>query len=244
MNIIPSKAAMIITSAGWRWVHESAWEDQHLAFAEKCPCFSNFGLLKMTWTKQTGTAKKPAATTGFFRAGRWILERTTDHALLAAAQLQWEISVFERGWLFISEIEPQMLQSLPEPPLYWLLEALINRLCPDLLTLAGDIPSALRLITSPKLVTSFTATREVKTSVPLMELTVEAWHNFESAQGARTELSWVRKRTEREKREEKAAAAPRKRPFLLRILISLSPMRRPSREKMIHPITRYRQKSL
>ena len=247
MEIIPSKIALTLTHSDWKWLHEESWNDQHREFASKCGCFSNIGAHRSTWLSPGGQGKPQASITGFVRVGRWVLEESNTGKLLSALQLQWEDGTFDTAWIAVSTPEESTLRTDEEHPLNWMIEAVIRRLSPDQVTISGDIPK--------HIVSSFDAGRcltpkghnsinildnQLMTITEIVRLTKESWDQCSTTKKARGDLSWVQKRVDRERRELEKNSNPRKKPFLLRLLIAMSPMRRMNRSKMVHPLTKYR----
>lgn len=243
MEIVPSKAAMTLTGPNWRWLHEEAWDDYHRVFASECVCFFFVGPHRNSWLSPGGRRLPPHLNCGYQRAGRWLLESTEDKSLHMGAQLQWEDGIFSRAWLAISESGGAIDFDDEKHPLNWLVDALYNRLRPDLLTLSGDIPYhfqnsfELTKIIAPR-------AQDLKHQESVLKIEPDKWKSWPLAHLARQELSWVRRRVEREEKEEARLATPKKRPFLIRLLVAMSPIRRMRREKMIHPLTRYRNRDM
>lgn len=243
MEIIPSKAAMSLTSQNWKWLHEESWGEKHQIFASKCSCFSNVGPQKFSWTSQGGGKGHPLAQhTGYLLSGRWILEEQGSERLLMAAQLQWEVGIFERAWISVSLVDTTASFTAELQPLNWLLVALMYRLAPDQMILSGDIPTSISQSFTTREVVCPTGNLLNSFAHTLVEIDLESWEAFRFTAKAREELSWVRKRVEREKRDIERLSRPVKRPFLIRLLTALSPMRRRGRSPMIHPLTKYRQR--
>ena len=241
MKIISSKIALTLTGTHWRWLHEESWTDQQRVFASKCACFSNIGAHKSTWLSPGGKGRPLPAKKGYSKVGRWLLEETDTLAIWGAAQLHWEESIYSNAWLSISSADESPVFENSLLPLNWLIEAVMRRLAPDVVTLSGCIPTVYSQEFEQVKIFLPAGPFRFSSQSDTVRLNLHSWDNFIAAEPARQNLAWVKKRVERERKEEARLSQPRKQPMLIRILASLSPIRRaPRHEKMIHPLTRYR----
>ncbi|MCX6127216.1 MAG: hypothetical protein NTV34_21045 [Proteobacteria bacterium] len=175
------------------------------------------------------------------KVGRWLLEETVSLAIWGAAQLQWEESIYSNAWISISSADEAPAFENHLQPLNWLIETVLRRLAPDVVTLSGCIPAAYTQEFEEVKVFLPAGPFRFSSHTNTVRINVHSWDSFLPAEPARQNLGWVKKRVERERKEEARSSQPRKQPLLIRILASLSPIRRaPRHEKMIHPLTRYR----
>lgn len=230
---------MTITTSTGLWIHESAWEEDHAAFAENCSCFSVSQLQRRSWVSTGGRGQPAPLGTGFISCGRWIFQKKDTKELLAAASLEWDESLFTMAWLDFED--PQSLLRGETNPALWLIEAIVQRLRPDAVHIHGPtVVEALKELGEQKTIVVPTPTRFVKDVI--LRFDREAWQNYPGIAEVRKELDWVRKQVAREHRIEEFARRPQKRPWLFRILLALSPMRGRRSSKMIHPIDRIKRK--
>lgn len=251
MEIISSKVSLNLTTGPWRWLHESTWEDYHLIFASKCPCFSNDGVHRSRVCAMSKPSKNDILPGGFHPAGKWILENKDTKTLVMAANLQWEDAAFQSAWIAFSQSKDQIMECEEERnPIHWLLETLLQLLRPDVVTLSGDLPPFYWLkfsdhkqrIAVPEKFPQGGFRGGILAGASILKLDLETWNNADFLSVARQELGWVKKRAERAQKELQLSNSPKQRPFLLRFLLALSPVRRRRREKMIHPLHRYRSR--
>lgn len=232
---------MTITSPHGNWIHESSWDPEHAAFAAKCPCFSGSDLQRLTWASKGGRGRPTPLGTSYWQAGRWLLQNPTTHDFLAAASLQWEAGLFNNAWLFFSDMGGAAFAGETNPA-FWLVEAIFQRLTPDVMTLHGSSwIHALQDIGELKTVAAPNQELSGFEKTTIVRIDRMAWLNFPAAAACRKELDWIRRQVARENRDQEFAARPSKRPFLLRILLALSPMRGRRSSKMVHPIDRLKR---
>lgn len=247
-QIISLKASMTITCPQGKWIHESAWTPEHSAFAAKCPCFSGTSLHRLTWISYGGRDRPKPLGTGYFQAGRWIFARHPEaqrtegsESMVAAASLQWEDGLFTSAWIFFSDTDGGTLTGEANPA-FWLVEAIVQRLVPDMFVLHGS-PwiSSLREFGEMKVISIPNPAQTDFDKVTIVKLDREAWQNFPGSTMPHKDLDWIKRQVARENRQQQFASQTPKRPFLLRILLALSPMRRARSSKMVHPIDRLKR---
>lgn len=232
---ISLKAAMTITTGSGLWVHESAWESNHAAFAENCSCFSVSPLQRRAWVSAGGRGRPAPLGTGFTQCGRWVFQKKDTKDIIAAVSLEWDESLFTIAW-FDFEDRQSILTGDTNPAL-WLIEAIVQRLVPDAVTIHGSsVVEALKELGERKTI-AIPHAEHLKKDV-ILRFDREAWKTYPGTAIVRKELDWVRKQVARENRVEEFARKPQKRPWLLRVLLAMSPMRRRRSGKMVHPIDR------
>lgn len=230
---------MTITTATGSWVHESAWQAEHSAFAENCSCFSLSRIQRRSWVPAGGRGKPSPLGTRFIQSGRWVLQIKETKDIIAAASLEWDESLFTVAWLYFEDRDAQLTGEAN--PAFWLIEAVVQRLGPDAVNIHGAaLVESLKELGEQKLIaipTSFGFTKEC-----ILKMDRESWKNFSGAATMRRELDWIRKQAARENRVQEFAQREQRRPWLFRILVALSPMRSRRSSKMIHPIDRLKRK--
>lgn len=236
---ISLKVAMTITANNCQWVHESAWQPRHVAFAENCSCFSRLPLQGRSWFSTGSRGKNPVQSTGFFQSGRWVLERTEDQEIIAALSFEWEEGLYDCAWLHFYDRANHLSGEMN--PALWIIEAIVQRVSPDSLVIHGkSIQSSLPGIGETKIVVVPTNVGFFKEAI--LRIDRESWKTYPAANVARKQLDWIRRQAARENRDQEFAKKPEKRPLLFRILMALSPRRRRRSSKMVHPLDRMRSR--
>ena len=227
-----------MTSTG-RWLHESAWDSDHTAFAENCSCFSASPLQRRSWVSTGGRGKPAPLGTGFLQSGRWVFQTKESKEIIAAASLEWDESLFTVAWIYFEDPKEQLTRE--KNPALWLIDALVQRLGPDAVNIHGKtIVDSLKDLGEIKTIAVPTS-EKVSTEV-VLRFDRESWKNYPGVAEVRKELDWVRKQVARETRAQEFARKPEKRPWLFRILVAMSPMRGRRSSKMVHPIDRLKRK--
>lgn len=236
---IALKSAMTITTSRGNWIHESAWEADHVAFALNCSCFSGTNLERSIWVSKGGRGRPTPLGTGYHQSGRWIFETKDSKEFVAAMSFQWEDGLFSCAWMHFYD-SGQYLTGERNPAL-WLIEALVQRLSPDMLALHGDSSfDSLAEIGERKSIAVPVGDTIIMTAI--MRIAGEDWKQYSNLGAVRKDLDWIRRQVARENREQEFARKPRKAPFLVRLLLSMNPMRRRRREKSVHPIDRLKNR--
>jgi hypothetical protein len=246
MDTISSKAAMSLACQDKLWLHEEAWEVEHIEFAANCQIFENTGPFKETWNPSPAQIARFRLFDHISTKARWLLvDRSNKKNIFGAARLQWQQFNFRNAFVTIKFKDGCILSDDQNHPLHWLIEAIFARLCPDQLTLFGSYSSNYKHQFNNKAIhiptRSFDMTRRSLSEATVIELDQESWLSFSMNTLARTNLDWI---TKSNRRQEAIANQPKKeKPFIIRLLTSFSSMRRKKapRRKTVHPIDRYKK---